>query len=191
VALTPGIRALGPATGAIHVRTSREGVAAKLGHDLLIAFPRWSGRLVVDGGDPATVRIDVVVDVGSVEVLDGTGGAARLSPDERRDITATARRLLDADHDSRATFTSVTAVGPAASGPLAGTLTLHDRSGPVSLAVVETGPMSWHATATVVQSAFGIEPYRAFFGALRLADEVLVEVALDLSGVGDTAVAGG
>jgi hypothetical protein len=33
----------------------------------------------------------------------------------------------------------------------------------------------------VVQSSFGITPYRGFFGALKVSDPVQVEVDVDLS----------
>jgi len=34
----------------------------------------------------------------------------------------------------------------------------------------------------VVQSAYGIKPYTAFLGALKVRDAVLVEVTVDLTG---------
>jgi hypothetical protein len=45
----------------------------------------------------------------------------------------------------------------------------------------EAGGHRYRATATVVQSDFGIKPYAAFLGALRVRDAVDVEVELDLA----------
>jgi polyisoprenoid-binding protein YceI len=62
-----------------------------------------------------------------------------------------------------------------------GTLTVCGQTRPLRLAVSETGPDRYRATATVVQSEYGIKPYTAFLGALRVRDAVDVEVDVDLS----------
>jgi hypothetical protein len=43
------------------------------------------------------------------------------------------------------------------------------------LAVGEDGAVTGNATVT--QSAFGMKPYSALFGALKVADDVRVEIA--------------
>jgi hypothetical protein len=44
----------------------------------------------------------------------------------------------------------------------------------------EPAPGRYRGTATVVQSTFGLKPYVGFFGALKLKDEVGVEVEVTL-----------
>jgi hypothetical protein len=41
VALAAGSHKLGPDSASLQVKTSREGIAAKVGHDLVIAVTRW------------------------------------------------------------------------------------------------------------------------------------------------------
>src|SRR4029453_7898189 len=83
-------------------------------------------------------------------------------------------------------------------GAVSGTLTIRDRSEPLRLEVTDAdevaaagrasdatggsgaGGRRYRATATVVQSNYGIKPYTAFLGALRVRDAVDVEVELDL-----------
>jgi polyisoprenoid-binding protein YceI len=180
MALAPGTYPIGPHTGTLHLRTAREGVAAKVGHDLLVEMKRWSGTLtVVD--DPSAAAVAVDVDMGSFTVLEGTGGVAALSAGDRKDITATALKLMDVSNHPHAMFRS-TAVTPGDSGgTLEGTLTVRDHDGDVSLAVTESGPDAWAAAGSLLQSAYGIKPYRAFFGALRVADPIGIEVVVDLS----------
>jgi len=180
VGLARGTYALGPPTGALRLRTRREGVAARVGHDLLLAFASWSGELDVRGGGTQP-RVTVTIQTASFEVLEGVGGAAPLSDGDRRDITATALRLLDAEHYPTATFGS-SAVEPAdgTAGRLRGTLAVRGVTIPVTLEVVASGPRSWTASCTILQSSVGIPPYRALLGALRLADAVQVDVAVDL-----------
>jgi polyisoprenoid-binding protein YceI len=177
----PGAYQIGPDTGALQVRTAREGVAARVGHDLLIAFSRWSGTVTVDGDDPATARVEIDIEMDSFEIVEGTRGVVPLTDSDRKDITATARRLLSVDGYPHARFASTRITSSGGHDTLEGTLTLRGVSVQVLLDVAETGPSAWRATTTVLQTAFGIKPYRAFFGALRLADPVAVEVAVDLA----------
>jgi len=177
----PGTYAIGPSTGAIKLYTTRAGVAAKVGHDLTITFANWSGQIVLADDDGRSAHLTVEIDVTSFQILEGTGGAVALGPDDRKDITSTALRLLEADREPRATYTS-TAVRPSGDGAtIDGDLVLRGQSAPVPLTITATGPSSWRASATLLQSTFGIKPYKAFFGALRLADEVRIESDIDLS----------
>jgi polyisoprenoid-binding protein YceI len=182
MALAAGTYAIGSDTGSLQVRTKREGMASAVGHDLLIAFQRWSGQITVRSKLLASTHVDVTVEVGSFEILEGTGGVAVLSADDISDITETALNLLDVVGHPRATFVSSEVTASGEGGTVEGTLTIRGQSAPVTIDVVETDDQSWRGTATLLQTAFGIKPYRAFFGALRLADPVLVEVTVDLSG---------
>ena len=179
--LRPGTYDIGPQNGTLHLRTSREGLAAKVGHDLLIAFRTWSGRITIGSDDPADARLEVEIEMGSLDILEGTGGVAPLTSDDTKDILGTATKLLDVDHHPSATFTS-THISPAGTGAtIEGDLTLRGVTAAVTLEVTETRESAWQVSATVVQSAFGIKAYRAFFGALKLADAVTVEVVVDLA----------
>ena len=41
-------------------------------------------------------------------------------------------------------------------------------------------PDRYRATTVVTQSAYGIKPYSAFLGALKVRDDVEVEIEVDL-----------
>jgi polyisoprenoid-binding protein YceI len=163
------------------LRTSRDGLAATAGHDLTIEVTRWSGELTV-AGDSVPTALDVRADMTSLAVLSGTGGVKPLSDRDKREIVSTARKTLGADRHPEATFGNAKfAPGAAGGGTISGTLTLAGQSGPVELQVTQAGGDRYHATGTVVQSAFGLKPYRGFFGALRVSDPVQVEADVDLS----------
>jgi|SRR5262245_33014648 len=200
MAVAAGRHRLGPELGRLLLRTSRDGLAAQAGHDLTIEVARWSGELTVIGeltgaGDRRPVELAVVIDLGSLVVLEGTGGIKPLTERDRREIVATAGKVLRTDRYPQARFVATgfepariggeSASEPARwRGTVAGTLTVRDRSRPVRLDVTGGGERRYRATATVVQSEFGIKPYTAFLGALRVRDAVEVEVELDLSGPG-------
>ncbi len=176
---------LGPDSGRVVIKTSRAGLAAKAGHDLTIAFTRWSAQVEIpddDGGGVTAARITAELDLGSLEVREGTGGAKPLNDGDRRDIKKTMSGILGT---GPATFTSskITRFG-ASGGAVEGTLTLNGQTQPVRLQLNAPGEGRYRGSATVPQSAFGIKPYSGFFGALKLRDEVTVEFEVDLAKAG-------
>ena len=173
---------LGPDTGRVVIKTGRAGLAAMAGHDLTIEVTRWSARVEVpadeDGGlTAATVTAEL--DLGSLEVREGTGGAKPLSDGDRVQIKKQMENILGG---ATATFASSRIIASGTSGgAIEGTLTINGKKQPVRLQVTTPGPGRYRGSATVAQSAFGIKPYTGFFGALKLRDEVGVEFEVDLS----------
>lgn len=160
--------------GRITLRTSRDGLAAQAGHDLTIDVTKWSGELVI-GADLAPASLDARVELGSLVVQAGTGGIKPLTDRDKREIIATARKVLSVDRYPDATFTASSFSPADDGGTIDGTFTLAGRSGPLRLEVRQTGPDRYRATATVRQTDFGIKPYSGFLGALRVSDPVELE----------------
>ncbi len=162
-------------SGRIVLHTSRDGLAATAGHDLTIDLPRWSGELTLaEDGTPAA--LEVRADLGALAVRDGTGGLKPLTDRDRREIASNARKLLGTDRQPEAVFTATRFDLNGDGGAVEGSLTIRGVSQPLRLQVVQTAPGRYRATGTVVQSAHGIKPYTAFFGALKVRDAVDVEV---------------
>jgi hypothetical protein len=63
--LPSGRHTLGPAGATLQIRTAREGVAARAGHDLVIDATRWEGTLEVAGD---SVSLELTVDSRALEV---------------------------------------------------------------------------------------------------------------------------
>lgn len=184
MALGPGSYQLGPSNGSLHLLTSREGMAAKVGHDLRIRVARWSGTAQVpDPDDLSTASVSVLIEMDSLEVKEGTGGATTLDDGDKADIAKNAAKALDVIHHPTAEFSS-TAIRPSDNGgEIEGTLKLAGSAGTVTLTLTAKGSASWTATGTVIQSEYGIKPYKALMGALRLADAVTVEAEVSLQSV--------
>jgi hypothetical protein len=176
---------LGPDAGRVIVRTSRAGLAAKVGHDLEIEVTRWSADITVpdaDNGGLAAATITAELDLGSLTVRAGSGGARPLTDSDRRDIESTMRKILPGGGgEATATFRSSRIIPSAVGGAIEGALTLNGRSQPARLQVTNPVPGRYRGTVPVVQSAFGIKPYTGFFGALKLRDEVAAEFEVDLN----------
>jgi hypothetical protein len=196
VAATSGNFRLGPDTGRVVIKTGRAGLAAKAGHDLTIEVTRWSAQVEVpaesDGGQSAAT-VSAELDLGSLEVREGTGGAMPLTDRDRREIKKQMGGIL---RGGTATFASsriipsgsLLAPGgttppnpPAAGGAIEGTVTLNGKSQPARLQLTDSGSGRYRGSATLAQTGFGIKPYTGFFGALKLKDEVVVEFEVDLS----------
>jgi polyisoprenoid-binding protein YceI len=181
MAILAGRHHLDTDRGRILLTTLREGLASSAGHDLTIEPATWSGELEV-GADAAPVSLEVRVDLNSLVVRDGSGGLKPLSDRDRREIAATARKVLSAQRHPDATFsaTAFEPAGPDQGGVITGTLTLAGQTRPLRLTVRPSGAGSYVATASVTQSEFGIKPYTGFLGALKVADAVGVRVEVTL-----------
>jgi polyisoprenoid-binding protein YceI len=178
VADITGTHELGPGDGRVLVKTGREGLAARAGHDLTLEITQWSARVTVPAADDTSesTTLTAELDLGSLTVREGTGGAKPLSDKDRRDIQNQARKILGNAGQARFNSTSVSeSASPTGGGAIEGTLTLNGASRPLRLAVTSPGPGQYRGSTTIRQSDFGITPYSGFFGALKLRDEVTVE----------------
>jgi polyisoprenoid-binding protein YceI len=180
MALAAGEYEIGPGAGRLVLRTAREGVAARVGHDLLIEATAWEG-LVTQPGDPAAgPSVSVRVDLAALEVVEGTGGVKPLTDADRRQIRRTMHKTLQVDRERYATYTSTTVEIHGASAVVMGDLTLVGVTRPLRLEVRRQGDGILAGTASVVQSVWGIKPYTGFLGTLRLRDAVDVEFTVDI-----------
>ena len=168
---------LGPGAGRVVLKTSRAGLAAKAGHDLTIEVTRWSARVEVPDGGVAAATVSAELDLGSLEVREGTGGVKPLTDGDRRDIKKTITGILG---NATATFTSSQVIPAAEGGAVEGTVTLNGKTQPARLQVSAPGQGRYRGSVTVAQTGFGIKPYTGFFGALKLSDQVAVEFDVDL-----------
>jgi len=176
--LEPGTHSLGPENGTLSVNTKRSGAAAKAGHDLVIHVTSWKATLEV-GEDLTQSRIELDADATSLRVREGTGGLKALGEDDKSSI----QKTIDDDVLKRKgiEFRS-TAIQPSDDGNLIsvrGELTLVGTTRPIVFDVTVGGAGKLSGSAVVKQTDWGIKPYSALFGALKVADEV--EVVLDAS----------
>jgi hypothetical protein len=191
VAATPGNVRLGPDAGRVVIKTGRAGLAAKAGHDLTIEVTRWSAQVAVPaqggddhGGGQAAATVSAELDLGSLEVREGTGGAMPLTDRDRREIKKQIGGILGggtASFASSRIIPSGSAGSGSGGGAVEGTVTLNGKTQPARLQVTDAGSGRYRGSATLAQTGFGIKPYTGFFGALKLKDEVVVEFEVDLS----------
>jgi YceI-like domain len=159
---------LGPEDGILSVRTSRTGAVAKAGHDLLIHVTEWSATLDTDAPS-----LTLAADATSLRVREGTGGMKPLDEDDLANIEQTIDDEVLLRRDIGFRSTSMTVDGDVVS--VTGDLTLFGTTQPLSfdLALAEARV---RGAARIKQTDWGMKPYTALFGALKVADEVRVEI---------------
>lgn len=166
-----GTHRLGPANAALSVHTRRGGAAAKAGHDLDLEVTAWEATLEI-GDDPGAASAELTADATSLRVRKGTGGMQTLGDDDKDNIHQTIddEVLKRQDIVFRSTRVESTAAGLS----MEGDLTLAGATQPITfdVAVGEDGRLG--ATAVVTQTRWGMKPYSALFGALKVLDDVVV-----------------
>jgi polyisoprenoid-binding protein YceI len=176
-----GTYKMGPESGRLLLRTGRTGMGRSAGHDLTIEAARWEATAEIVPADPAASSVAVTVDAASLEVREGTGGLKPLTAGDRADIEGTIRgKILRTDRHPQITFRSSRVTGTPAEFTIEGDLTIMGVARPVTVRAAVAGDRL-RGGATIAQTAWGIKPYSAFFGALRLADEV--EITFELTGL--------
>ena len=163
----------------IHVFTFKAGLLARVAHDLQLTVERFAftvqQRRVVGHCDADSLRIDGAVTPHGLE---------RGTPDEgdKRQIMQTVRsEILLSDRHPRVELQAELRTPSPTRVQVVGTLTLRGQTQPIEGEFALTSGQA-RAAFELVPSRFGIAPYKALAGAIRLQDRVRVEVELDLAG---------
>jgi polyisoprenoid-binding protein YceI len=157
------------------VHTKRTGAAAKAGHNLTMHVGAWEAVLEV-AAEAGAASLEVTADGSSLRVVEGTGGMQSLGDDDKANIEQTIdEEVLKAQ---AITFRS-SRVEQSPEGSLAveGGLTLLGATRPLSFAVAVGDDGTLACRAVVKQTDWGMKPYSALFGTLKVVDEV--ELSLD------------
>jgi hypothetical protein len=150
------------------VRTERGGAAAKAGHNLVLRVTSWEAELLI----AADVSMELSADATSLRVVEGTGGMQSLGDDDTANIHKTIDDEVLRRQDIR--FRSTAAELDGNRIHTRGELTLAGETRPIAfdLAVGDAGALT--GVAVVAQTAWGMKPYSALLGALKVKDQVLV-----------------
>jgi polyisoprenoid-binding protein YceI len=152
------------------VKTGRSGAAAKAGHDLVMEVTSWEATL--DVGDSPSLQLSA--DPSSLKVVEGSGGMQALDDDAKADIL----KSIDKDVLKKKAIQFRSTSVEQRDGGLAvtGDLELVGTSAPVQFDVSVRDDGALTGRATVKQTNWGMKPYSALFGALKVNDDVEVIV---------------
>ncbi|HYM57792.1 MAG TPA: YceI family protein [Solirubrobacteraceae bacterium] len=180
MALPGGTHQLGPDTASLQVKTYREGVAAKAGHDLVIEVTRWEATVDI-AADPASSTIQLSADSRSLQVREGLRGLKPLTDKDRVEI---GKNIDDKILRGQPISFRSSVVRPAdADGRLTveGELTMAGSTRPVTAQLDLGADDRVSGTIPLTQSAWGIKPYRGLMGALKVRDELEIVIDAPLS----------
>ncbi len=164
MSIPEGTHTIGPSNGSLKVKTGREGAASKAGHDLTLGVNSWEAT--VEGGDNPSIKL--TADPGSMEVIEGSGGAKPLGDKDKGDIKKSiGDKVLGS---SQISFTSSEVTDSQAKGDLS----IAGSSSQVSVPLSVSGDKI-SGSITLSQSEFGIKQFKALMGALKVKDQVTVE----------------
>lgn len=163
----------------VEIFTSREGVLSRVGHDLRLEAERFEIEV-----DDAGTRITASASADSVRVRAARQGAAdvpgALSASDLRQIDGHIQKdVLESHRHPRVEFQSSSVEKTDAGYRVRGNLRLRGVDREIEFAVREEAaavPVMFVAEFVLAQRAWGITPFRAMLGALRVHDDVRVVV---------------
>jgi hypothetical protein len=172
VAIPDGTHTLGPDSARLTLRTTKAGAASKAAHNLLLEVGTWQGTISASrGGAP---ELTLTADSRSLRVLEGSGGIKGLTDEDRSNIEQTIHDEVLRGCVIEFRSTEVTADGDHLQ--VQGELDLAGRRSPISFTLRPDDHGRITASAVVRQTDWGMKPYSALFGTLKVGDEVTVEL---------------
>jgi polyisoprenoid-binding protein YceI len=162
------------AQGSIHVFTFKDGVLARMAHDLQLHLERFEigleGESLVGEFDLASLLVDGPVRDGVVQPDEyDAGKKAEVQKAMHEEVLHTAQH-------PKARFTG-RAVPDGGGFKVSGQLELAGKSAPLAFDVAQQGGQ-YRAAIELVPSRWGIAQYKALLGAIKVQDVVRIELAL-------------
>lgn len=165
-------------TGECLVFTEKEGLLSAIAHDLRLRVARWSA----EWSETGAAKIVATFDAASLEVETamkaGAPSLGALSDKDKRTIEGNI--VSDVLHSKRfpeIRFESTEVVADGEGYRIKGDLTLHGQTREIGAVVRAVGKL-FISEVTLSQPDFGITPYRAMMGTLKVRPEVRVRLAL-------------
>ncbi len=167
---------LDASTAALTIFTYKKGLLSRVAHDLAIDVTAFALDLEADAGG---VRVELSADPTSLRVAHAMRGGvpARglLSAGDRRSIErAIVEEVLESALHRDIRFAAL-ATADGAGWRIGGLLSLHGSERRLETRARRDGA-DWVAEVALDQRDFGIRPYSAMLGALRIEPEVRVQV---------------
>lgn len=163
-----------------HVLTEKEGVLAAMAHDLKIEVTKYHIRVAEDGAswvgefDARSLRV-------ACAMVGGAEAPGLLKPADKRKIEKNVvSDVLHARRYPRVVFRSDALDIHKPGARVQGVLELHGSRRPLTLDV-ERVSAGWVVTGRLHQPDFGIKPFRAMMGALRVKAHVVVRLCVPVA----------
>ncbi|MGH4009225.1 MAG: YceI family protein [Pseudonocardiaceae bacterium] len=148
------------------VSVFREGLLTSVGHDVTFQVTTLSLKV----GDDDAITADF--DASSLRVITEAVSAA-----DRKKIERNAEETLETQKYPTIGFRSTSVVRNGDRARIEGDLTLHGVTNPISAEARYDGER-WNAKIVLDQRKFGIKPFSAMLGALKVKPEVEIDISV-------------
>jgi polyisoprenoid-binding protein YceI len=168
-----------PSESSFWVFAGKTGLFSALAHDHEIGVKSFSGRVVVPAAGASGGSLEMEVDAPSLVVLDKKPS----EEDKKKIFNSMHNEVLESSKYQKITFKSVSVSDVKQTGSDAysfvvnGDLSLHGVTKRIAVPVAATvTPQQLRATGkyTLKQTDYGIKPYSAAGGTIKVKDEVVV-----------------
>jgi len=148
------------------VSVFREGLLTSVGHDITLQVTALS----LEVGDDDAITADF--DAGSLRVT-----TEAVSASDRKKIERNTEETLETRKYPKIAFRSVSVVRDGDRARIEGDLTLHGVTSPLSVEARDDGTC-WTAKIVLDQRKFGVKPFSAMLGALKVKPDVEVDISV-------------
>lgn len=162
-----------PGESSIGVFVAKAGIASFVAHDHNMAVKTLSGQVIVPAAGAAQGSLELDMDARSLVIYD------KISDKDKAEITKSMNDVvLESGKYPKITFRSTGVSNFTGSGlTVNGNLTLHGTTKPIAIPVaLAATPQQLRATGkyTLRQTDFGITPYSALGGTVKVKNEVVI-----------------
>ena len=162
-------------SGSIHVFSFKEGLLSRVAHDLRFSLTRFrielDGERVTANFEPNSLKVDGVMKKGQLNT------STLSAKDIREVIENTEKSVLRTNKFLEIRFEGKAERGSTGGYRVGGRLHLTGRTAAVSFALEEQGGRL-KGRAVLMPTQWGIKPFKALLGAIKIQDRVIVEFDL-------------
>jgi len=168
----------------LYVYTFKEGLLSKLAHDLLIDITDFKVNLEVPEAGFASGSLELEIQTNSLKVICALKNGERTDALKEKDIADIEKdmggKVLHPDKYPTANFRSKAVQEKDGGYKINGDLSLHGVTKSIDFDI-DTDGNNLKGMITLLQKDYGIKPFKAMMGTLKIKNEINVGFDLSLS----------
>ncbi len=184
MSLKAGSYCLDTNSGNLHVYTFKEGLLSKLAHDLLIDVTDFKVNLDVPEAGFSSGSLELEIQANSLKVICALKNGERTDALKEKDIADIEKdmgvKVLHPDKYPTANFRSKAIQEKDGGYHINGDLSLHGVTKSIDFDI-DTNGENLKGMITLLQKDYGIKPFKAMLGTLKIKNEINISFDLSLS----------
>ena len=184
MSLKAGSYCLDTNSGNLYVYTFKEGLLSKLAHDLLIDVTSFKVNVDVPEAGFASGSLELEIQANSLKVVCALKDGERTDALKEKDIADIEKdmggKVLHPDKYPTATFRSKAIQEKDGGYKINGDLNLHGVTKSIDFDI-DTNGENLKGMIALLQKDYGIKPFKAMMGTLKIKNEINIEFDLSLN----------